>query len=238
MRPESAGSRRRRRVALFLAILLLTAVPLYLWPLHGAIPGLPGAAALSGVPPDPRSAKALAQLPAEVWDGLMGYGGPPAPSTGGAKARGNLTRIAPHEEGDADAGSGGAFTPHLDPGVPLTTLLVDSGAGSSGDSSGGSSSDSTSSPGAASGTPPSGGGAGGQRGGGEWSPFAGGVGPFSGGGGAGVPPPSLVADPAPSDPPMPTPEPATLLLVGFNMAVVGAMAWRRLNRGRERKPSG
>lgn len=234
-RPELAGSRRGRRVALFVAILLLTGLPLYLWPVRGSIQGLPGAAALSGLPPDPRSATAVAQLPADVWDGLLGHGGSAAPSSGGAKAPGNLTRIAPHEEDDTGAGSGSASLPRLDAGAmpPTTTLLVDSGAASAGESPGGSSGDSISS---------SSGGSGGQGGSGEWSPFPGGVGPFGGGGGVGggegVASPALVAGPDPDAPPMPTPEPGTLLLVGFNLAVVGAIARRRLNRGQERKPSG
>lgn len=234
-RPQPVGSRRARRVALFLAILLLTGVPLYLWPLRGGIQGLPGAAALSGLPPDPRSATAVAQLPADVWDGLLGHGGSPASSSGGAMAPGNLTRIAPHEEDDAGAGSGSGSFPRLDAGAmpPMTTLLVASGAASAGESPGGSSGDSISSSG----------GAGGQGGSGEWSPVPGGVGPFGGGGGAagggdGVASPAFVAGPNPDDPPMPTPEPGTLRLVGFNLAVIGAIAWRRLSRGRERKPSG
>jgi hypothetical protein len=222
-RSESVGSRRRRRVAIIVAMLLLIGLPLYLWPLRGAIQGLTGAAALAGPPPDPRSAKAVAQLPADVWDGLMGHGRPPAPSPGGHSAPGNLTRIAPHEDGEA-------------------TLLVDSSGGSGGDSSGRSSGDATSSGGSANGTSPSGGGAGGPGGSGEWSPFPGGIGPFAGSGGPGeregIASPAFVADQGPDDPPMPTPEPGTLLLVGFNMALGGAFAWRHLTRGQERKPSG
>lgn len=240
-RGESASARRRRRVAVILAILLLIALPLYLWPLRAGIQGLPGAAALSGPPSDPRSVTAVAQLPADVWDGLMGRGGPPASSSGGHKAPGNLTRIAPHEDeanGSPGSGSGGGVFPRLDLGsTPITALLVDSGSG--GDSSGNSSGDSTSPPGPTRGPSLPGGGPGSS---GEWSPFAGGLGPFGEGGGpgggAGAALPSFVADPGPVDPPMPTPEPGTLLLVGFNLSAVGAVAWRRLNSGRERKSSG
>jgi hypothetical protein len=108
-RPESVGSRRGRRIAILLVVLLLIGLPLYLWPLHGGIEGLPGATALSGAPPDPRSAKAVAQLPADVWAELMGHGRPPAPSSGGPKVHDNLTRITPHEAGDGNGslGSGG-----------------------------------------------------------------------------------------------------------------------------------
>ena len=244
-RPESVGSQRGRRIAIILAILLLVGLPLYLWPLRGGIEGLPGAAGLSGAPPDPRSAKALAQLPTDVWDGLMGHHSTPSGSSaGGPKGSGNLTRIHPHEEGNGEGplgfGTVGSFAPRFDPGSmpPVTALLSEAGAGSGGSSSsGGPSGDS--SPGLASGTSSPAGGSGGQGGG--WSPFAGGGGPFGGGGsggGDGFTPPGLVAVPGPDDPPMPTPEPGTLLLVGFNLAVVGATAWRRLNRPQECKPSG
>src|SRR6185437_11811704 len=219
-RPESVGSRRGRRIAILLVVLLLIGLPLYLWPLHGGIEGLPGATALSGAPPDPRSAKAVAQLPADVWAELMGHGRPPAPSSGGPKVHDNLTRITPHEAGDGNGslGSGGgpAVFPRLDAGStpPLIALLADGGAGSGGDSSGGASSDSTSS---SSGASPSGGGAGGDD---------------------GSAPPTFIADPGPDDPPMPTPEPGTLLLVGSNLALIGAIAWRCLRRREEREPSG
>ena len=71
--PESALP-RGRRIAIALLILLLIALPLYLWPLRGGGAGLPGAAALSGLPRDPRDATAVAHLPADVWDGLMDEG--------------------------------------------------------------------------------------------------------------------------------------------------------------------
>ena len=38
-RPESVGSRRGRRIAILLVVLLLIGLPLYLWPLHGGIEG-------------------------------------------------------------------------------------------------------------------------------------------------------------------------------------------------------
>lgn len=241
-RPESVGSRRGRRIAMLLAVLLLTGLPLYLWPLHGGIEGLSGGATVSGAPPDPRSAKAVAQLPADVWAGLMGHGRPRAPSSGGPKVHGNLTRITPHEEGDgtgSSLGSGGGPTvpPRLGAeSTPLIALLGDGGAGSGGDSSGGAAGDSAS---PSTGASPSGGGGGGQGGS---SPFPGGVGPFGGGGGSGggegSAPPTFIADPGPDDPPMATPEPGTLLLVGSNLALIGAIAWRCLRRREERKPSG
>src|SRR5207244_874833 len=67
--PESAPP-QGRRIAIALLILLLIALPLYLWPLRGSGTGLPGAATHSGLPRDPRDASALAHIPADVADSV------------------------------------------------------------------------------------------------------------------------------------------------------------------------
>src|SRR5258707_1443734 len=95
--PESAAP-RGRRIAIVLLILLLIALPLYLWPLRGGGTGLPGAAALSGPPRDPRDAAAVAHLPADVWDGLMDEGRT-GPQGATRHVPRNLHRIARLAEG-------------------------------------------------------------------------------------------------------------------------------------------
>lgn len=240
-----APSRRRRRIAILVAILLLIGLPLYLWPLRGGIQGLPGASALGGAPRDPRSATAVAQLPADVWDGLMGHGGAPA---GRPKPPGNLTRIAPHEDGDGNRsldgsgitvpGLGAASTP------TMTTMLMDVGAGAGGGTPADQSGIDSASSGSGTGSPPIGDGSGGQVGNpvsGGSSPFPGSPGPFSGGGGpgsGGFAPPTFITDPNPSEPPMATPEPSTLMLAGANLTLLGAVVWRCLRKGKECKLSG
>ena len=92
--PESVAPRRGRRIVVALLILLLILLPLYLWPLRGSGTGLPGAAALSRPPRDPRDAAAIAHLPADVWEGLMGEGPSGRHGESSPKAPGNLTRIA------------------------------------------------------------------------------------------------------------------------------------------------
>lgn len=243
---HSVPSRRGRRIAILLIVLLLIGLPLYLWPLRGGIQGLPGASALSGAPHDPRSAAAVAQLPADVWDGLMGR----RDGRAGPKRPGNLTRISPHEEGgatgngslDGNAG-GGAALPALGAGSTpmMTAMLGDGGA----DSAGTTPPEETGATSPFPGSAPSGdggGGPGGNAGDRGYSPFPGNLGPFPGGGGPGggngFPPPTFTSNPDPNDPPMPTPEPSTLMLVGSNVALVGAFAWRHLRKRQERKPSG
>jgi hypothetical protein len=248
-RSQSAPSRRGRRIAILLAILLLVGLPLYLWPLRAGIQGLPGASALSGAPKDPRSAAAVAQLPADVWDGLMGHGGGPA----GPKPPGNLTRISPHEDGAGNgaadgggAGSAGLTIPRLGAGTTptMTAMLAGGGAGSGGGTPADQVGDTSASSGFGSEPSSTGGGTGGQSGGagnGGYSPFSN-LGPFGGGGGPGGgnggAPSTFLADPEPNDPPMPTPEPSTLMLVGSNLALIGALAWRYLRKREERKLSG
>jgi len=76
----SLPSRRGRWILIALLILLLILLPLYLWPLRGGLGGLPGASALSGSVRDPRSAAAVARIPRDVWDALMGHVDAPPPS--------------------------------------------------------------------------------------------------------------------------------------------------------------
>jgi hypothetical protein len=240
-RAQSAPARRGRRIAILLAILLLTGLPLYLWPLRAGIRGLPGASALSGAPQDPRSAAAVAQLPADVWDGLMGHGGAPT----GPEPPGNLTRISPHEDGGGsgaadggEAGSTGLTIPRLGAASAptMTAMLADAGAGSGDGTPSDQGDDTPAASGFGTEPSPTGGGAGG------YSPFSNNTGPFSGGGGPGGgnggAPSTFLADPEPNDPPMPTPEPSTLMLVGSNLALIGALAWRYLRKREERKLSG
>ena len=249
-RPQSATPPRGRRLAVPLAILLLVGLPLYLWPLRGGIQGLPGASALSGSPKDPRSAAAVAQLPPEVWDGLMAHGG----GSARPKPPGNLTRISPHEDGNrrpgalagVSSGDGGIVVPRLGAGsTPTISAMLADGDGSAGGTPTGPSGDTPASSDAGAVPSPTGegfGGQGGNAGNGGYSPFAGNLGPSSGGGGPGggngVAPPILITDPDPSEPPVPTPEPSTLFLVGSTFTLIGALAWRRLRAREERKPSG
>jgi hypothetical protein len=241
--PESVAPRRGRRIVLALLILLLIVLPLYLWPLRGGGSGLPGAAALSRPPLDPRDAAAVAHLPADVWEGLMGgssgpHGAPPAKRTG------NLTRIEPlddHPAGPFDIEGGGSLPPRYDPwsrGHEITALLGGGLDRSSGQSGG--TDDSLPAPAQFLAGPTSGEstGTGNGWGGGGYSGFPGNLGPFAGGGGPGGPggpsgpTPTFFSDPGDASTPAPTPEPGTIVLVGSNLALLGIAAWRRL-RGRE-----
>ena len=241
--PESAPP-QGRRIAIVLLILLLIALPLYLWPLRGSGTGLPGAAAQSGSPRDPRDASAVAHIPADVWDGLMDDARSGHKGKEGRRP-GNLTRFAQLEDGPGagsmDTRSGGGAL------WPRDTLSRSFGAldsGDRGDGSGGSSGESPSSPtqflASPSGNQGSGTGSGSGWSGG-YSGGAGNFGPFGGGGGAGGSGgggPFLVGDPGDSSAPAPTPEPTTILLVGSNLALLGAAAWRRLSTMKEGKPIG
>ena len=72
-------------------------------------------------------------------------------------------------------------------------------------------------------------------------PGLGNPGPGHGGGPGGGPPVSILAptlDPGDPGDLAPTPEPATLLLVGSNLALLGAAAWRRCRRRLGIPPNG
>jgi hypothetical protein len=236
--PESAPP-RGRRIAIALLILLLIALPLYLWPLRGGGLGLPGAAALSGLPRDPRDATAVAHLPADVWDGLMDEGrmGP----KGDAKsAPGNLTRIAHLEEAPGDGphtGAAGGASPSWSRDTLPRSVTPRPGDGLVQPDG---FSDSLPEPVQFLAGPPGGEGtdAGNGWGGGSTSGFQGNLGPFTGGGGPGGGGPLFFSEPGDPGAPAPTPEPTTILLIGSNVALLGAAAWRRARATKETQPSG
>jgi len=230
------SSRRGRRGLVALLILLLILLPLYLWPLRGGLDGLPGASALPGSVRDPRSAAAVAQIPGDVWDALMGHTHPPPQSPPPAKPpRNNLTMITSAEGipgSGLDEGPGG--TPVSDsPAARARGLLAQLGSSDLSDGRpGGGDAPSTSvefvsTPGGGTGTggAPSGFGPGGY-------PGLGNLGPWHGGGSGGGPRVSSLGPTLdPGDPDLAaTPEPATLLLVGSNLALLGAAAWKRCRR--------
>jgi len=102
---EPLPSPRARRRLIGLLTLLLILLPLYLWPLRGGLGGLPSGAALSRSLPDPRSAAAVARIPGDVWDALMGHPAVPRPPLPPTKPLPNLTMITP-DEGIPDSGLG------------------------------------------------------------------------------------------------------------------------------------
>ncbi len=232
---ESPPWRRGRPFLVALVILLLILLPLYLWPLRGGgdVSGLPSASALPGSLRDPRSPVALAQIPGAVWDALMGRTGTPPPRPA-AKAPPNLTMISEFEE-TMDGGLDlGAASPVSRSAASLAREMI-AQLGSS-DPSGDPSGDSPSTPLLWLASNPSGGpGIGFDPGG---YPSFGGLGPFDGGGPGGRPP--FTSEPTfdPGDPgaPTPTPEPATLVLVGSNLVLLGAAAWKRRRRRQETSP--
>ena len=244
---ESVAPRRVRRIVLALLILLLIVLPLYLWPLRGGGSGLPDAAALSRPPRDPRDAAAIAHLPADVWEGLMDgpSGRHDEPSL---KTPGNLTRIAQLDEGEAgplNVGAGGvSFPPRYDAlprGGGIAALLGDESDQSSGESGGPGDSPPAPVQFLAGPTPGESPGSGNGWGGGGYSGFPGNLGPFARGGGPGGPSgsaPTFISDPGESGALAPTPEPTTILLVGSNLTLFGAAAWRRLRRRDEAGPMG
>lgn len=238
---ESLPSHRGRRMRIALLILLLILLPLYLWPLRDGLGGLPGASALLGSPRDPRSAAAVARIPSSVWDALVGRADTPPPPPPAMAPR-NLTMISQLGEltGDGvDLGTGGS--PFSESPSSLARGLIAQLGGPSGSSDGGfGGDDSPSSPGQFLSSNP-GGGPGTENSPGIFAagggyPSLGDLGPWNGGGPGGgprfsIPGPTL----GPSDPgsPAPTPEPATLVLVGSNLALLGAAAWKRHRRRRE-----
>lgn len=215
---EASSSPRRRRLLIALLLLVLVLLPLYLWPLRADLGWLPGRA-LSGPFPDPRSAAALARIPGEVWDALMGRVAAPPPTTSVPAAR-NLTMIAEIAE----------FLPGLlsqDPGaLPLSgesVALAQLGASQDELRSTLGTGDGPEGPGTDA----------------AWTGGYSTFGPWTSGGPGGgsrvFPSASTLA---PGDPgaPAPTPEPATLILVGSNLALLGATAWRRSRRRRALAP--
>jgi len=235
---EAPPARRGRRALVALLILLLVLLPLYLWPLRGGVGGFPGASALSGSPTDPRSATPVARITPEVWDALMGQGetAPTAASSGAAPR--NLTMITPLEEDVAGGLGPGAFSSEDSPLLARAMIAALEGPPDPGENgSGGDGSPSTPGPlfsggpggGPGTGNSPSAFGSGGY-------PMLGDLGPRGGGGGLRLPGPGATfAAGGPGDPgaPAPTPEPATLLLVGSNVALLGAAAWKRRRRRQE-----
>jgi hypothetical protein len=225
--------RRSRWALIALVALLLILLPLYLWPLRGGLSGLPGTSALPGSVRDPRSAAAVAQIPSDVWNALMGRTPAAAPPSRSTRPRPNLTMITSAEV----LGSG---LPGLDDGQLFDSpsalargLLAQFGTtGVPNGSSGGgevaslsTDTDPASEDGAGTGGAPS------ELSLGGYSGF-GSLGPWTSGGSGGGPPVSglvLALDAGPGDL-APTPEPATLVLVGSNLALLGAAAWRRRRR--------
>jgi hypothetical protein len=238
--PANLPSRRGRRILIALLILLLVLLPLYLWPLRGGMSGFPGASALSGPPRDPRNPAALAGIPSDVWDALMERTGSPLP--GVPKPIRNLTMIAEHHGGDGpgtlDVGTDGSslFAPG---GSHLATLFGEGASGAAGSTPGPvhfSTASSNDDQGTGNGSP--GFGPGGYPGLPNLGPWSGG-GPGGGGGGG----PRLVSLGPTSDPgdpgvAAPTPEPATIVLVGSNVALIGAMVLKHRHRRRETDLSG
>jgi len=234
---EPLPSPRARRRLIGLLTLLLILLPLYLWPLRGGLGGLPGGAARSGSLPDPRSAAAVARIPGDVWDALMGHPAVPRPPIPPTKPRPNLTMITP-DEGIPDSGlrEGSGGTLLSDNASSLVRgLLAQFGSSELSDSKPGDGDSSfppaeflASNPGGGTGTgnPPSGLTSGGF-------PGLGNLGPGNGGGSGGGPYSSSPGTTLHPDDPgdfAPTPEPATLMLVGSNLALLGVAAWRRRRR--------
>jgi hypothetical protein len=228
-------------------ILLLVLLPLYLWPLRGGRGSLPHASALSGPPHDPRNPAAMARIPSDVWDALMARteGPPPAPP----RPPLNLTMIAGLDE------VGGAGSIHLPPiigssGPPShRSLLALGGDGSPSSANRPDGDDSspgpvqflaseTSSQERGTGNGGSGFGSGGYAGFSNLGPWNGGGPGGPGTGGAPSSGPGSTWDPNDPDSPTPTPEPATLVLVGSNLALFGAFAWKRHKRREEIDRSG
>jgi len=224
-------------------ILLLILLPLYLWPLRGGLSGLPGASALPGAVRDPRSATAVAQIPRDVWDALMGHTHAPPPSPPPAKPPRNLTMIVSAEGIPGSGLEEGAGGPLSDgPSSLARGMLAQLGPSDLSDGSpGGGDGPATpvefaSTPGGGTGTgqTPSGFGPGGY-------PGLGNLGPWNGGGPGREPRRSGLTptlDPADPGDLAPTPEPATILLVGSNLALLGAAAWKRCRRRLGIRPIG
>jgi len=237
---EPLPSRRGRRGLIALLILLLILLPLYLWPLRGGLGALPGSSTLPGSARDPRSAAAVAQIPDDVWDALMGHTHAPPPSAPPATPPRNLTMITSTKglpgsdlPGRLDEGTEGA-TLADSPAARARGMLAQLGSSDVSDGTPGGS------PGPSSAvefvrTPGGGTGPGGAPGGfgpGGY-PSLGNLGPWHGAGLGGGPSTAGLAPPFDPGGPgdlAPTPEPATILLLGSNLALLGAAALRRRRR--------
>jgi hypothetical protein len=229
MDAEAPPSRRGRWTLIAVVMLLLIFLPLYLWPLRGGLGSPPRTAAVQAGRPDPRNAAALAGIPGDVWDALMGRTRLPE---AGAGPR-NLTMISPLDELAAAGLLPGVHESPLsdDPAV-LARAMIDRADGLP-DQQESPESDGVPVPagellaarlahGSGTGNPWSGFGPGGYSGPGDFGPWHGGGPRLSSSGPAFTP-----GDPGA---PTPTPEPGTLLLVGSNLAVLGVAAWRRRRR--------
>lgn len=237
---EPLPSRRGRRGLIALLILLLILLPLYLWPLRGGLGALPGSSTLPGSVRDPRSAAAVAQIPGDVWDGLMGHTHAPPPSAPPAAPPRNLTMITSTEglpgsglSESLDEGPGGA-TLSDSPAALARRMVARLGSSDVSDGSPGGSPE-PSSPVEFASTPGGGTGPGGAPGGfgAGGYPGLGNLGPWHGAGPGGGPSIASLApqlDPGGPGDLAPTPEPATLLLLGSNFALLGAAALRRCRR--------
>jgi hypothetical protein len=220
-------------------ILLLILLPLYLWPLRGGLGALPDSSTRPGSARDPRSAAAVAQIPGDVWDALMGHTHAPPPSAPPATSPHNLTMITEGLPGigllgSLDEGTRGV-TGSDSPAARARGILAQLGSSDLSDGSPGGSSEPpspvefVSAPGG--GTGP-GGVPGGFGPGGH--PSLGNLGPWHGAGPGGRPSIASLTpqlDPGGAGDLAPTPEPATLLLIGSNLALLGAAALRRWRRG-------
>jgi PEP-CTERM motif len=233
---EPLPSPRARRGLIGLLMLLLILLPLYLWPLRGGLGGLPGGSALSGALRDPRSGAAVARIPGDVWDALMGHPAVPRPPPPPTKPSRNLTMITQGEGiPDSGLGEGTGGTLPSDNALSLVRgMLAQLGSSeiSDGSPGGGESFPPAeflaSDPGGGTGTgnPPSGFTSGGYPGLGNLGP--GHRGGSGGGSHSSTPGPTLHPD-DPGDL-APTPEPTTLVLIGSNLALLGAATWRRRRR--------
>jgi hypothetical protein len=236
-------SRRSRRALIALLVLLLILLPLYLWPLRGGLTALPGASSLPRSVRDPRSAAAVAQIPGDVWDALMGPADAPPPPPPPTNPPRNLTMITeaegiPGSGLDGDAGGAQLFESPSSLARDMLAQLGGVSDLSDGNPAGG---DGSSAPaeflagspygGSGTGSPSSGFGPGGYPGLGNLGPWTGG-GPGGGPGGGGprlssLGPTISLGNPDDALAPAPTPEPATLVLVGTNLALLAGAAWRR-----------
>lgn len=227
---------RMKRSLIALVILVLILLPLYLWPLRAGQSGVPAGPRSGWGLYDPRKPSALAELPSDVWDALMGQtgGGPLRPPTPPR----NLTMIASTEAGGDAFGLSilpgrESLVEQLQPpllGERLSALALIGqdapGATAPGEEATSSPVLFATNPGDAATGPGGALLAFGPGGFGTGLPVLGPFGGIGGGQGGGA----IGSGPTDNFPPTPTPEPSTLLLVGSNLAMLGAVAWKRRRR--------